>query len=235
MSRREVVACFGPVCILCVMLVNFVVAQTGASKTKAKPKVTGGTGVRALDVRVQDLQENLLRDASEIAKGYEDAGEYDRAKFLLEVLHKLDPKLPGLKDKIDKLTEKSLDSSEFEIEMDVSKGWTSAVAMLQKDRLVRVEATGDYKFIATLPVTAEGFPTSDNGIDLYPGAPLGALIGVIVNSETNKPGKPFEVRAKKDWNAPQSGYLQLKVNVPNGHKCTGRLKVKISGAGKVPG
>lgn len=235
MSRRQIVAFFGPVCILCVMLVNFVVAQTGTGKAKAKPKTTGGTGIRALDARTQELQENLYRDASDIAKGYEDAGEYDRAKLLLEVLHKLDPKLPGLKDKIDKLTEKSLDSSEFEVEMDVSKGWTNAVAMMQKDRLVRIEASGDYKFVATLPVTADGFPVSDNGADIYPGAPVGALIGVIVNAETNKPGKPFEVRSKKDWTAKEAGYLQLKVNVPSGHKCTGRLKVKISGAGKVPG
>lgn len=233
MSRREIVALTGPVCILCLVLVNFVVAQT--SKAKAKPKTTGGTGVRALDARVQDLQENLLRDATDIAKGYEDAGEFDRAKFLLEVLQKLDPKLPGLKDKIDMLTEKSLDSSEFEVDMDVSKGWTPAVAMLQKDRLVRVEATGDYKFVATLPVTADGFATGDNGVDVYGGAPLGALIGIIVNAETNKPGKPFELRSKKDWTPKEAGYLQLKVNVPAGHKCTGRLKVKISGASKVAG
>ncbi|MDP1796677.1 MAG: hypothetical protein Q8K78_04315 [Planctomycetaceae bacterium] len=235
MSRREIVALAGPVCILSLVLVNFVVAQTGSSKSKTKSKGATGTGVRALDARVQELQEGLLRDATDISKGYEDAGEYDRAKFLLEVLHKLDPKLPGLKDKIDKLTEKSLDSSEFEIDMDVSRGWTPAVAMLQKDRLVRIEATGDYKFVATLPVTADGLATSDNGVDVYPGAPVGALIGIIVNAETNKPGKPFEVRAKKDWTPPQAGYLQLKVNVPAGHKCTGKLKIKISGASKVAG
>lgn len=233
MSRREIVALVGPVCILSLVLVNFVVAQSGNSKAKPKTKATTGTGVRALDARVQDLQEGLLRDASEIAKGYEDAGEYDRAKLLLEVLQKLNPKLPGLKDKIDQLTEKSLDSSEFDIEMDVSKGWTPAVAMLQKDRLVRIEATGDYKFVATLPITADGFPTSDNGVDVFPGAPVGALIGIIVNAETNKPGKPFEVRAKKEWSPPQAGYLQLKINVPNGHKCTGKLKINISGASKV--
>jgi hypothetical protein len=233
MSRRELIALCGPVCILSVVLVNFVTAQT--AKAKAKTKTAGGTSVRALDTRVQDLQANLLKDATEISKGYEDAGEYERAKLLLEVLQKLDPKLPGLKDKIEQLTEKSLDSSEFEIEMDVSKGWTQAIALIQKDRLVRIEASGDYKFIATLPATAEGLPTSDNGADVYPGAPVGALIGVIVNAETNKPGKPFEIRSKKDWTPKEAGYLQLKVNLPNGHKSTGRLKIKVSGAAKVPG
>lgn len=235
MLRRQLVGLAGLLCLITLVLVDFGVAQTGASKSKTKTKSAGGTGVRALDARVQDLQETLLRDATDIAKGYEDAGEYDRAKFLLEVLHKLDPKMPGLKDKIDQLTEKSLDSSEFDIEMDVSKGWTQAVAMVQKDRLVRVEASGEYKFVTTLPATADGFPVSDNGVDVYPGAPVGALIGIIVNAETNKPGKPFEIRSKKDWTPQQPGYLQLKVNVPNGHKCTGRLKVKISGAAKVPG
>jgi hypothetical protein len=207
-------------------------AQTGKSKPKSKITV-GASGVKQLDQRVVEMQEQLLKDAGEISKGYEDAGEYERAKWLLEVLQKLDPKLPGLKEKIDQLTEKSLDSSEFEAEVDVGRGWTPALAMVQKDRLIRIEATGEYKVVLSGSSTADGVPTNENGSDLLPGIPYGALAGVLINAETNKPGKPFEVKAKREWTSKEAGFLQLKVNLPNGHKSTGKLKVSIGGATKV--
>lgn len=207
-------------------------AQTGKDKPKSKTKPSP-QNMRQLDQRVQEMQERILRDASEIAKSYEDAGEYDRAKWLLEVLEKLDPKLPGLQAKIDQLKEKSLDSSEYEFELDVSKGWTPPVGMVFQGRVTRIEASGDYTFSASLPVTAEGLATTDNGSDLMGGMPVGALIGVIVNTENKRPGKPFEIKAKREWTPRETGLLQLKVNVPNGHKSTGKLTIKLGGIAKV--
>jgi hypothetical protein len=207
-------------------------AQTGtASKSKSKSK-TGATNVRQLDLRALEMQERIVKDAAEIAKGYEDAGDYDRAKWMLEVLEKLDPKIPGLKEKLDQLREKSLDSTEFEYEMDVGKGWTPAIGMVFKDRVTRIEASGDYNLSVSLPVTADGLPTSDTGADLIGGMPLGALIGVIVNPENKKPGKPFEIKAKREWTPRETGYLQLKVNAPNGHKSSGKLTIKLGGVAK---
>lgn len=225
---RRVVVALG----LVSLTLGVTAAQT--SKTKPKSKITvGAAGVKQLDQRVMEMQEQLLKDAGEISKGYEDAGEYDRAKWLLEVLQKLDPKLPGLKEKIDQLTEKSLGSSEFDADVDVGRGWTPALAVVQKDRLIRIEASGDYKVVLSGNSTADGIPTSESGADLMPGIPFGALAGIIVNAETNKPGKPFEVKSKREWTSKEAGFLQLKVNLPNGHKSTGKLKVTISGASKV--
>ena len=211
-----------------VVISDSAIAQTSKSKSKARP-AAGSANVKQLDVRVSDLQERLLRDMSEISKGYEDAGEYDRAKWMLEVLEKLDPKLPGLKDKIKELTDKGLDATEFEIELDVGKGWTAPVGAVEQGRVVRVDASGAYKFIATLPVTADGLPTSDTGLDLTPGIPLGALMGVIVDPKDRKPGKPFEIKAQREWTPRESGFLLLKVNLPNGHKSTGKLTIRFGG------
>ncbi|HUQ69410.1 MAG TPA: hypothetical protein VM165_07810 [Planctomycetaceae bacterium] len=208
-------------------------AQTGSAKTKPKSKTGGTENVRQLDIRMQEMQERIVKDAADIAKGYEDAGQYDRAKVLLEVLEKLNPKLPGLKEKIEQLKEKGLDSTEFEIEMDVAKGWTPAVGMVFKDRATRIEAEGDYNFVASGSITADGLPTSDNGTDLLGGVPVGALIGIVVNPDNKKPGKPFEIKAKREWTPRETGYLQLKVNVPNGHKSTGKLTIKLGGVAKV--
>ncbi len=208
--------------------------QAQTSKAKPKARTPGASNVKQLDSRVTEMQEQLLRDATDISKGYEDAGQYDRAKWMLEVLEKLNPKLPGLKEKIEELTDKSLDATEFEIDMDVSKGWTPAIGMVQQGRIVRVQTTGEYKFVATLPVTADGLPVNDSGTELVPGIPVGALMGVIVDAKDKKPGKPFEIKAQREWTPRESGFLQLKVNLPSGHKSTGKLTITFGGVAQLP-
>lgn len=205
-----------------------------SSKAKTKPRPASSSNVKQLDSRVTEMQEQLLRDATDISKGYEDAGQYDRAKWMLEVLEKLNPKLPGLKEKIEELTDKSLDATEFEIDMDVSKGWTPAIGMVQQGRIVRITTTGEYKFVATLPVTADGLPVNDSGSELVPGIPVGALMGVIVDAKDKKPGKPFEIKAQREWTPRESGFLQLKVNLPSGHKSTGKLTITFGGVAQLP-
>jgi hypothetical protein len=217
----------------CLTAGGIAVAQTGTTKGKSKSKTGGTTNVKVLDDRALEMQKNILKDATEISKGYEDAGEYERAKWLLEVLQKLDPKLPGLKEKIELLTDKSLDKSEFEYELDVARGWSPPVAMVYKDRLVRIEATGQYKFEASLNAGPDGLPTDETGGDLVDNLPVGALIGVIVDPEKRKPGRPFELKSKREWTPQQTGLLQLRINAPNGHKCTGKLKLQLSGVAKL--
>ncbi len=153
---------------------------------------------------------------------------------MLEVLEKLDPKLPGLKDKIKQLTDKGLDASEFSIEMDVSKGWTPAIGIIEQGRVVRITATGEYKLVATLPVTADGLPQNDTGAEVVSGIPLGALMGVIVDPKEKKPGKPFEIKAEREWTPRESGYLQLRMNLPSGHKSTGKLTIRFGGVMQLP-
>ncbi|HTN02243.1 MAG TPA: hypothetical protein VL132_10210 [Planctomycetaceae bacterium] len=206
-------------------------AQTPKSKAA---KAKGGSlapaaspAVRAIDVKVEKLQDGFVRESTDIIKQYEDAGQYDRAKFLCEVLLKLDPKMPGLKEKLDKLTDLSLESNEFEFDLDVSRGWTNVGAMAVKDRLVRIEAKGDFKFSVTLETTPDGLPTDDAAADFVAGIAPGALMGVLVVD--NKPGKPFAIRSRHEFTPDKNGVLLLKVNAPNGHKCSGKIQVKLSG------
>lgn len=204
------------------------VAQTGKSKTKVSP-----TAVRQLDTRVTELQGRILKDAIDIAKGYEDAGEYDRAKWMLEVLEKLDPKLPGLKEKLRNLTDKSLEATEFSVDLDASKGWSPAVGTVETGRLVRITADGTYKLVTTTNATADGLPVDESGAGLVPGAAIGALVGVITDPKTRKPGKPFEIKAEREWTPRESGLLQLKLNLPSDHKSTGKITVRCAGVAPV--
>lgn len=229
---------FGKYLAITGLIVWFSTSSTFAQSskaTKSKSKsAANSANVKQLDLRSLEMQERLLRDATEIAKGYEDAGEFDRAKWLLEVLEKLDPKLPGLKDKISQLTDKSLDSSEYEIEMDVAKDWTPIVGMVYQGRVVRIVVDGEYKLNVALSVTADGVAVNETGSEMVAGIPLGALMGVILDPKDKKPGKPFELKAKREWTPRESGFLQLRMNLPSGHRSTGKVTVKLGGVSRIP-
>lgn len=213
-------------------------AQTG--RPKPKPKQISPAELKKLDAKLDDVQRSFLKDTESIIKGYEEAGQFERAKILLEVLRKLDPKNDLIKKKLEQLDQQILDSSEYEFELDPSKPWQQ-VGMVAKDHPLRIEAEGeDYKFVATLTVGAEGFPTKDPNTDMVAGAPLGAVVALILppsganSAQGNgggggKPPAPFAVGNKFEQASPRDGILYLKVNVPPGSKCTGKLKIKLGG------
>jgi len=215
---------------------SLALAQTG--KSKAKPKPISPTDLKKLDAKLEEVQGSFLRDTASIIKGYEDGGQYDRAKILLEVLQKLDPKNEQIKKKLEHLDDMILDSSEFDIDLDPGKGWQQ-VGLVVKERLVRVEVDGDYKLISTLTVGPDGVPLKDPVNDMVASAPLGAVVAIIMpptgtstagnNNNNQKQPNAFTVGAKYEQAAARDGMLLLKVNVPQGTKCTGKLKVKVGG------
>ena len=64
------------------------------------------------------------------------------AKSMLEVLMKLNPDLPGLKEKLDQLESKMFDSQEMEFVFDTSKQWAPIGAAAVRGKSVRVEVAG---------------------------------------------------------------------------------------------
>ena len=216
---------------------SLVLAQPPKSKVKSKP-ITPAE-LKKLDSKLEDVQRSFLKDTESIIKGYEEGGQFERAKILLEVLRKLDPKNEQIKKKLEQLDDQILDSSEFEMDLDPSKPWQQ-VGVVVKDHPLRIEVEGDYKFVASLPATPNGFPTKDPANDMVGGAPLGAVVGIILPPGTaadgaggnnNRDQKPnaFHVGAKLEQPTPRDGILLIKVNVPPGSKCTGKLKVKVGG------
>ncbi|MEK6257904.1 MAG: hypothetical protein AABP62_04725 [Planctomycetota bacterium] len=216
-------------------------AQTG--KAKAKPKAVAPGEVKKLDIRMEDVVKSFQKDTASLIRDCEDAGQPERAKLLLEVLLKLDPKNDQLQKKIDALNEQILSHSEFEFELDVSKSWVQ-VGVVSGGRLARITADGDYKFDASGKLSADGVPAQDPANDMVAGIPLGSLMGVVMpsNPQPNQPNQPnrtnagnqnrpppFAVKSEHEWTPKQDGVLLLKVNFPPGTKCTGKLKLKVSG------
>ena len=199
--------------------------------------------MKKLDTRMEDVQKSFIKDTATLIRDFEDAGQPERAKLLLEVLLKLDPKNGQLQLKIDDLNEKILNQSEFDLDLDVSRGWVQ-VGMVTAGKMARVTAEGDYKFDASGKLSADGVPSSDPANDMIAGIPLGTLVGVVIpanaqGAQPNQPNRnnagnqnrppPFSVKAEHEWTPKQDGALLLKVNFPPGTKCTGKLKLKVSG------
>lgn len=204
-------------------------AQT-SSKTKGKTtsRKTSGASVKVLDVRAEKAIDAFVREAAEVAREYEDSGHLDKAKQMYESILNFNPATPGLKEKIKELDEQLLQSNEVEIEIDTSRSWSGSQVLVFKGKPIRIQASGTYKFNATADLDAEGYPDKDPVKDeLAPDVTVGALMGLMATKE--KPGKPFEIGLQRDFTPNEDGTLFLKVNVPPGSKCSGKLQVRISG------
>ena len=219
---------------------SLVEAQTG--KAKAKPKAISPGEMKKLDVRMEDVQKSFVKETATLIRDFEEAGQPERAKLLLEVLLKLDPKNEQLQKKLDSINDQILNQSEFEYELDVSKGWVQ-VGAVTGGKMARITAEGDYKFDAAGKLTADGVPSQDPANDMVAGIPLGTLMGVVMpanpqpnrnNNNAGNPNRPppFSVKSEHEWTPKQDGVLLLKLNFPPGTKCTGKLKLKVSGMAK---
>lgn len=204
--------------------------------TTTKPsKLSTATAaqVQEFEQRAKKAQEEFIKESVEIVKELEDAGLFEEAKSLLETVGKLRDDIPGLKDKLQTLKESALGSNKSSIELDVAKGWTEPIGRIEKGNPFRVEVTGSYKFSSMATLNPKGFPTDDLQKEMLPGVRCGAVAALIVPiDDKGKPGKPLEpieIGDGRDVNPKEGGLLFLNVNLPPGHKSTGKLDVILSG------
>jgi hypothetical protein len=208
--------------------------QSGKSKTKP-PKPLTPTEAKQIDARLEKLQDTFSSESTAIIDSYERAGQYEKAKFLLDVLIKLDPKNESLKKRSTDMDERILDRTEVDQKFSTASDWT-LIGTVEKDKPVRVEALGEYKLsLPTSSISADGFPSEDATRDLIDRVPTGALMGMVVTETHQKEKKtpePFAIKSKHDFVPKQDGELYLKMNVPPGAKCIGDLKLKLNGIGR---
>ncbi|MFM8708052.1 MAG: hypothetical protein ACKOHK_08210 [Planctomycetia bacterium] len=207
----------------------------GAAKPKGKPG--NPLDVKRLDARLDEVRESFLRETTTLILSYENLGQYERARTLLESLQRLDPRNEPVRAKIGELNAKIVERDEFDVDLDPGASW-QPIGAVAKDRMIRIRATGEYKLTAALALGPDGVPTANLAEDLVPTAPLGAVVGVIApaggfaDSQGDRPPRPFAVGGGYEKPADRDGVLYLKVNAPAGTKCAGKLSVKVSGPEK---
>lgn len=234
----------GTISIAMVMMIFVVwylfvpLANAQSGKTKPKPlKPISANEIKQIDLRLEKLEETFSTESTAIIEGYERSGQFERAKFLLEVMLKLNPKNEAVKKRIAELEDRMLERTEFERRFDTSGDWT-LMGKVSKDKPARVEASGEYKLnLAMTNIGPDGFPSEDFRRDLMAKIPTGALMGTILTDAHRKEKKapePFAIKSKYDFTPKEDGEIYLKVNVPPNAKCVGELKLKLAGIERAP-
>ncbi|QDU16785.1 hypothetical protein CA11_46200 [Gimesia maris] len=189
------------------------------------------TNVKQINVQADKLKDSFIRESAEIARKYSEAGDYEKSREMLEVIQSIQKDVPGVKAMITQLNEKLMSSNSSDFEIDVARNWSTPAGLVAKGKMVRIQAMGTYDFVADIKTTVEGLPHSTAMKELADGIPTGALMGIVISQEKGKPkmSKPFLIGEKAEFTPRADGVLMIGLNLPAGHKSTGKLKVRISG------
>lgn len=212
---------------IAVLLISSAVFAQSGKKDKDKDKEKDGPNSQQLEIRMTKAEEGL-KEYMEVAKEYLKKGDKEEALTVLKRVEHINPKMDGLKQEMDRIGEELMQENEAKVELDVSKGWGNPVCEVTEGKTFRLAAIGEYKMIYSTTIPLTGLPTKDPALDHVSVGPFGALIGVVVTD--GKPGDPFVVNGGLEHTPKKSGQLFLRVNVPAAAKCTGDIKLQLSGA-----
>ncbi len=200
-----------------------------------RPVCAQSPTVKQLDRDAERARIEYLKQLGSLATKYDAAGETDRAQTVLRQILEIAPDVEEVRTKLNELEERVFQEKTEQIEVDVSHSWVASGLLVEKDKPVRFEAEGTYKFIVNSSIGPDGFATSDLDHNLVPGINPGALMGLVAapqmpnDREKPTPGTPFLIGAKTQKQPDTSGMLYLRVNVPTGTTSNGKLKLKLSG------
>lgn len=210
-------------------------AQSGPGRSKPP---AAAPEAKRLDAKMEQVAGVFMRETATLIASYENIGQFDRVRMLLEAVQKLDPSNAEVRQKLVEINEKILVANEFDFDIDPDATWQE-VGGVQKGRTIRIKVAGDYKLSIGVTAAADGVPNGGPGEGLVAGLPLGAVVGVILTPDMaasvargeriEKQPRPFLVGSTYERPADLDGVLYLKANVPPATKCSGRLKARISG------
>lgn len=208
-------------------LFAFFVTVQPANAQSSKKKVNA----KQLNLQADKLQDAFIKQSADIARKYSDAGDYENSRKMLELIVKVKKDVPGVKKMIEQLNEKLMTSNSSDFEVDASRNWSTPAGLVAKGKMVRIQSVGTYDFKADLKVPVGGFPSTAPMKDVSRGVPVGALMGVVVSREKGKPkmSKPFVIGEKAEYVPKDDGVLMIGLNLPAGHRSSGKVKVRISG------
>lgn len=220
------------------MLCGAPLASAHQAGTRNRPRPANPPELKRLEAKAEEVRDSFLRDTNLLIKQFEDAGQYERAKTLVEALAKLDPQNEPVKTKLTDLNARILDAGEFEVSLNLGKAW-QPVGTVERGRPIRIRVAGDYRIVANIEASPDGAPSDDPSADLIPHVPFGAVMAVVADADTanrssDRQPRPFTVGSSYEKPAERDGVLFLKVNVPPGAKCTGRLDARVSGVNQAP-
>ncbi|WP_437187006.1 hypothetical protein SH668x_000380 [Planctomicrobium sp. SH668] len=193
--------------------------------------------VKTLDNAAEKAQSEYLKNLADLAGQYEEAGDITKASEMLKGILKVKPDIEQVKNKLKMFDEAVFKENVQMVDLDPGAGWMPVGVMVAKDKPIRIEAEGNFKFTLSDSLTPNGYQKGDLIHGVQEGIPYGGLMGVVGKAgDTSKGQKdpkdlptPIFVGTQKEFVPTESGPLLLRVNLPAGAKCTGKIKVRISG------
>ncbi|GAB5444915.1 MAG: hypothetical protein Fues2KO_52640 [Fuerstiella sp.] len=209
------------VCSLCLSTVGYGQSARERRNREEKPSA------RELEARAAQAEQAMIEEFKDIANAFYNSGEKEKAMQMLKRLKDLSPELQGVDDHIKSIDAELLQENQEDIDVDTRKGVWEQIGQVYEEKRFLVQAAGEFRVTYAATISVDGLEPDKDAKDYLPGAPLGCLLGVIVVD--GKPGRPFPIRSKVEHTPKKDGLLFVKVNVPEGARCTGKLKVRVSG------
>ena len=197
---------------------------------------------RELDAKAQQLRDTFVREAVTLADGFAEAKQPEKAMALLEAVLRVAPDAPGVEQKVEALNESVLSSGETTFDLPAGGAWVPAGRVFE-GQPYRIAAAGDYRLQLNGDVGPAGLPPGDPTAGYLPDRPLGALLGShVAAADLRGPRRPARggrdrgpevfVLGERDGSEQtpeEDGMLFLRLNVPEGAKLNGKLRVTVSG------
>ncbi|WP_437227653.1 hypothetical protein SH661x_000485 [Planctomicrobium sp. SH661] len=190
---------------------------------------------KSLDLAAEKAESDYLSNLADLATKYEEAGDVQKASEMLKGILRIKPEAEVVKNKLKQFEEMVFKDNVHTVDVDAGGGWISTGVVVSKDRPIRIEADGTYKLSVNDVLGPAGYP-SDNLINgMVDGIPCGSLMAAIGKSgdggkrDPKDLPRPMFIGKQKEIVPKESGPLLFRINVPEGAKCTGKIKVKITG------
>lgn len=207
------------------------ISLSGSAFAQAKRPTASPGATKPLDLQAEKIQADYLQGLSKLASDYEDAGDIDKSAAMLKEILKIKPDVESVKNKLKQFEESVFENNSVTMEVDSAKNWVTTGVAVTKDKPIRIESSGTYKFIVNDTLGPNGYENSEPLQEITGNLPAGSLIAMVAPTDRNRKDQPQPVfvGAGKEITFKESGLLLLKLNVPSNAKCTGKIKVKISG------
>ncbi|MCP4172774.1 MAG: hypothetical protein GY758_18590 [Fuerstiella sp.] len=201
-------------------------AVANAQTSRDRKRDEDQPSAKALEVRLEKAEEALVNEYKDVAIEFYKQGDKEKSMKMLHRLRQLSPQTNGLKERIGAISEELMQENAADLEVDTRKTW-ELVGEVSEGKPFRIQAAGEYKMTFITTVTVDGMQEQKDSTEFLHDAPLGCLLGIIVSD--GKPGKPFPVKSELEYTPKKNGQFFLKVNVPPGTRCIGKLKIHASG------
>ncbi len=162
------------------------------------------------DPQLLSLHKEFIAKTEKLAMEYERKKEFDKAREAYESLVRLVPKYSKAEEGLNRiLTNQAIQDRKL-TDVQANQLWQDSGVTLQEGMPVHMEVKGTWKVV---------YETGPKGIEIPEKLrprdsriKLGTLIGVIANSPADlTEAKPFVIEESKDFTAPKTGRLYLRM------------------------